>query len=122
MLASYVASYASLCYIMLHITRSIVQGAGLGTFLFLIYILELKPICNFNVLCKYADDLSQLCPQHSPSDFAEKFSHFVRWAEVSKRIINSSKLKRSCLGGHRRDTDNSMLAGLLKYIYGSSCC
>ena len=35
---------------MLHITRSIVQGAGLGTFIFLIYILELKPICNFNVL------------------------------------------------------------------------
>ena len=53
----------------LSITRSIVQGSGLGPLLFLIYILDLKPICKINLLCKYADDLSQLCPQYSPSDF-----------------------------------------------------
>ena len=44
------------------ITRSIVQGSGLGLFLFTIYILYLRPLSAVNLMCKYADDLSQLCP------------------------------------------------------------
>ena len=60
----------------LSITRSIVQGSGLGLLLF--YILDLKPICKINILCKYADDLSQLCPQYSPSDLVGEFCHIVR--------------------------------------------
>ena len=62
----------------LSITRSIMQGSGLGPLLFLIYILDLKPICKINILCKYADDLSQLCLQYSPSDLVGEFSHIVR--------------------------------------------
>ena len=60
------------------ITRSIGQGLGLGALLFLIYNLDLKPICKINILCKYADDLSQLFPQYSPSDLVGEFSHIVR--------------------------------------------
>ena len=78
----------------LSITRSIVQGSGLGPLLFLIYILNVRPICKINILCsKYADDLSQLCPQCSPSDLVDEFSHIVKWAEANKLIINSSKTK-----------------------------
>ena len=77
----------------LSISRSIVQDSGLESLLFLIYILDLNLICKINILCKYADYLSQLCPQHSPSDLVDKFSHIVRWAEVNKLIINSSKTK-----------------------------
>ena len=62
----------------LSITRSIVQGSGLGPLPFLIYLLDLKPIYKINILCKYADDLSQLCPQYSPSDLVGEFSHIVR--------------------------------------------
>ena len=81
----------------LSITRSIVQGSGLGLLLFLIYFLDLKPICKINILCKYADDLSQLCPQHSSSDLVDEFSHILRWAEANKLIINSSKTKQIML-------------------------
>ena len=77
----------------LSITRSIVQGSGLGPLLFLICIVDLKPFCNINILCKYADDLSQLCPQYSSSDLVGEFSHIVRWAEASRLIINRSKSK-----------------------------
>ena len=65
----------------LSITRSILQDSGLGPRLFLIYILE------------YADDLSRLCPQHSPSDLVDEFSHILRWAVANKLIIDSSKIK-----------------------------
>ena len=37
------------------ITRSIVQGSGLGRFLFIIYILDLRPLSVVNLM--YADDL-----------------------------------------------------------------
>ena len=77
----------------LSVTRSIVQGSGLGSLLFLIYILDLKTICNINILCRYADDLSQLRPQYSPSDLVGEFSHIVRWAEANRLIINRSKTK-----------------------------
>ena len=68
------------------------QGSGLGPLL-LIYILDLKSICETNILCKYADDLSQLCPRHSPSDLVGEFSHIVRWAEANRLIINRYKTK-----------------------------
>ena len=65
----------------------------LRTTYFLIYILDLNPIWKINIQCKYADDLSQLCPQYSPSDLVGEFSHIVRQAEANRLIINRSKTK-----------------------------
>ena len=84
---------------MLSITRSVVQGSGLRSLLFLIYDLDLKHICKINILYKYADYLSQLCPQHSPSDLVDEFSHIVKWAEVNKLITHSSKTKEMVFSG-----------------------
>ena len=60
------------------ITRSIVQGSCLGPFLFIIYILDIRPLSAVNLLCKYDDDLSQLCPQHTDITLEEEYIHIQR--------------------------------------------
>ena len=55
------------------ITTSIVQGSGLGPFLFIIYILDLRTLSVVNLMCKYADDLSQLCPQETDTTLEEEY-------------------------------------------------
>ena len=75
------------------ITRSIVQGSGLGPFLFIIYILDLRPLSAVKLMCKYADDLSQLCPQHTDTTLEEEYIHIQRWADCNKLLINTSKTK-----------------------------
>lgn len=45
------------------ITPSIVQGYGLVTILFIIFIVALCSLCDGNYLCKFVDDLSLLTPE-----------------------------------------------------------
>ena len=75
------------------ITRSIVQGSGLGPFLFIIYILDLWPLSDVNLMCKYADNLSQLCPQHTDTTLEKEYIHIQRWTDYNKLLINTSKTK-----------------------------
>ena len=75
------------------ITRRIVQGAGLGKFLFIIYILDLQPLSVAHLMCKYADDLSQLCPQHTETTSEEKYIHLQKWTDCNKLLINISKTR-----------------------------
>ena len=72
----------------LFITRSIVRRSGLRPFLFLIYILDLCPLSFINTMCKYVDDQSQLCPQHSYVPLKEEYAHIQEWAHVNKLCIN----------------------------------
>ena len=44
-------------------------------------------------MCKYADDLSQLCPQHSYTTLEEEYIHMQRVADCNKLLINNSKTK-----------------------------
>ena len=39
-------------------------------------------MCKINVLCKYADDLTKLCPQQASTDLGEEFSQIVRWHKL----------------------------------------
>ena len=75
------------------ITRSIVQGSGLRPFLFIIYILDLRPLSGVNVMCKYADDVSQLCPQYTDTTLEEEYIHIQKWADWNKLLIDTSKTK-----------------------------
>jgi len=54
----------------LPISRSIVQGSGLGPMLFVVYALDLKPISEHNRIIKYADDTTLLVAEKSSVDVA----------------------------------------------------
>ena len=60
------------------ITKSIVEGSGLGPFLFNIYILDLQPLSVVNLMCKYADDLLQLCHLHTDTTLEDEYIHIQR--------------------------------------------
>ena len=44
-------------------------------------------------MCKYADYLSLLCPQHTDTTVGEEYIHIQRWADCNKLLINTSKTK-----------------------------
>ena len=44
------------------ITRSIIQGSGIGPTFYIIMKGDLKPLSVHNVMCKYADDINLLVP------------------------------------------------------------
>ena len=69
----------------LPISRSIVQGSGLGPMLFVVYALDLKPISEHNRIIKYADDTTLLV------DVATEFGHLEDWSRRNKLTINKDK-------------------------------
>ena len=60
------------------ITRSIVQRSDLGPFLFIIDILDLRQLSVVNLMCKYDDDLSKICPQPTDTTLEEEYIHIQR--------------------------------------------
>ena len=78
---------------LLCITRSIVQGSGIGPILFIIFALDLKPLDALNFLLKYADDSSVLCPEHTTTPIEEEVKHIMQWATTNKLLINLLKTK-----------------------------
>ena len=48
-------------------------------------------------MCKYADDLSYICPRHSDTTLEEEYIHVQRWVDCNKFLINTSKTKEIVL-------------------------
>jgi hypothetical protein len=53
----------------------------------------LKPISNINLLFKYADDTNLLVPECTDVQLCDEFHAILKWAEVNKMIVNTSKTK-----------------------------
>ena len=70
------------------------QGSGLGPFLFLIYILDLRRLSSLNNMCKYADNVFKLCSQRSSVALEEEYAHIQEFAQVNNLSINISKTKQ----------------------------
>jgi len=49
----------------LSISQSIIQGSGIGPYLYMIYASDLRTLSSHNVIVKYADDTTLLVGQHS---------------------------------------------------------
>jgi len=77
----------------LPITRSIVQGSGIGPAAYVVYSADLKLLSDYNSLLKYADDTTLLVPQYSSVTLEEEFQHVQRWSDINKLQINMSKTK-----------------------------
>ena len=75
----------------LAITRSIVQGSGLGPMLYIALARKLKALSKKKALSQYADDTSLLAPQHTDCPIEQEFDHVVEWSTKNKLTINKNK-------------------------------
>ncbi|MFZ2538516.1 MAG: reverse transcriptase family protein [Oscillospiraceae bacterium] len=75
------------------ISRSIVQGSGLGPTLYIALARKLKTLSPCNKIPKYADDTSLLVPQHTDCSLELELKHVLDWSEKNKLILNTKKTK-----------------------------
>jgi len=75
------------CSLPLYITRSIVQGSGVGPFAFITYVNDCKTLGHDNCVLKYADDFSLLVPENSDVSAESEMTHIISWG---LRVINSN--------------------------------
>jgi len=75
------------------INLSIVQGSGIGPYLYIIMESDLHPKSTGNKLMKYADDTNLLVPETSNCTLSEEFENMKDWALANKMVINISKTK-----------------------------
>ena len=61
------------------IKRSIVHGSGIGPTLFIICIIDLKPIDSTDYITKYADDSRLLVPEKYDVDLSEELRNVLKW-------------------------------------------
>lgn len=73
--------------------KSVVQGSGIGPFLFIIYMLDLRALDLLNYLLKYADDTTLINPELAKTSAEEEMNHILEWAKLNKMSINLSKTK-----------------------------
>jgi hypothetical protein len=75
------------------ITRSIIQGSGIGPTLYIVMESDLHPISVINLIFKYADDTNLLVPENTDVDLKSEYDHIKHWATINKMCINESKTK-----------------------------
>ena len=59
------------------ITRGIIQGSGVGPTFYIIMKSDLKTVSVYNVMCKYADDIYVLVPEHTDSLLISQWSSII---------------------------------------------
>jgi len=77
----------------LPVSRSIIQGSGIGPYLYLVYASDLRTLSPHNVIIKYADDTTLLVGQHSSVDIIQEYDNICAWSARNKLTINSDKTK-----------------------------
>ena len=77
----------------LEITRSIVQGSGLGPYLYIALARRMKTISILNKLIKFADDVSLLVPQCTDCPIDVELENVENWSKSAKLILNTKKTK-----------------------------
>ena len=73
----------------LPITRSIVQGSGIGPSVYLVYSAYLKLLSLYNSIIKFANNTTLLVPQCSSVSLEEDFQHVQRWSDTNKLQISA---------------------------------
>ena len=72
------------------ITRSIIQGSGIGPTLWIVMASDLCCISDMNLLFKYADDTNLLVPENTNVDLVDEFSNIREWADSIHNSISAS--------------------------------
>ena len=60
--------------VLLPITRSIIQGLGLGPTLWLVMTSDLHTLSDVNIIVKYADDVNLLIPEKTDIQLHDEFA------------------------------------------------
>jgi len=79
------------------ITRSIIQGSGIGSILWIVMASDLRCISDMNLLFKYADDSNLLVPENTNVDLVDEFSNIREWVDKNGMVINFHKTKEIVL-------------------------
>jgi hypothetical protein len=74
------------------ITRSIIQGSGLGPTLYIVMESDLHPMSDWiNLLFKFADDTNLIVPQITDFSAKVEIGNIKMWALENKMEINWEK-------------------------------
>jgi len=57
------------------------------------FAFDLKPLDLLNILLKYADDSTLLCPENTGTSVELEMAHIIEWAKTNKLLLNLLKTK-----------------------------
>jgi len=75
----------------LPITRSVVQGSGIGPGMFLVYIADLKALGSLNTLIKFAGDCTLIVSAVSDVSVELEMINIKKWSDDNKLCLNLDK-------------------------------
>ena len=89
------------------ISRSVVQGSRIGSYLHILLVRKMKTISFHNKIDKYADNTTLLVPQHSDISIETEFAHVQEWSLNNKLVIITSKTKENIFWRQKRPLQNT---------------